>query len=73
MKVTVNELKELILETVQEILEEKKNLKGKQEKLDVNKDGKLDKKDFAELGRRSKVVAKAAKGEKDKKTKKEED
>ena len=63
MKVTISELKELILEAVQEVLEEKKNLKGKQKKLDVDHDGELTSHDFKILGHRSK--GKAAKEEKD--------
>jgi hypothetical protein len=46
----------IILETVQELLEEKKKLKGKQKKLDVAPPfGKLDKHDFKRLGARSKA------------------
>ena len=65
MKVTLNELKELILETVQEVLEEKKKLKGKQKKLDVDHDGELTSHDFKILGYRSKGKAAKAKKEKE--------
>ena len=60
MRITVKQLKQLIREAVEEAMEEKE-LVGDQDELDVNKDGKLDKKDFKELGRRSKVVARAKK------------
>ena len=64
MTLTLNDLKELILETVQEVLEEKKKLKGKQKKLDVDHDGELTGHDFKILSHRSK--GKAAKAKKDK-------
>ena len=63
MTLTLNDLKELILETVQEVLEEKKKLKGKQKKLDVDHDGELTGHDFKILSYRSK--GKAAKAKKD--------
>jgi len=64
MTLTINELKKLILEAVQEVLEEKKELKGKQKKLDVDHDGELTGHDFKILSHRSK--GKAAKAKKDK-------
>lgn len=64
MTLTLNDLKELILETVQEVLEEKKKLKGKQKKLDVDHDGELTGHDFKILSHRSK--GRAAKAKKDK-------
>ncbi len=58
MTLTINELKKLILEAVQEVLEEKKKLKGKQKKLDVDHDGELTGHDFNILSHRSKGKAK---------------
>jgi len=64
MNVTVEELKELILEAVKEVMKGKK-LKGKQKKLDVDHDGKLTSHDFKILGHRSKGKAAKAKKEED--------
>ncbi len=58
MTLTINELKKLNLEAVQEVLEEKKKLKGKQKKLDVDHDGELTGHVFKILSHRSKGKAK---------------
>jgi transcriptional regulator len=58
MRITVKQLKQLIREAVEEVIEEKEELKGDQDELDVNYDGELTGDDFEILGARSKAKAK---------------
>jgi len=58
MTLTLNDLKALILETVKDVMEEKEELKGKQNRLDVDHDGELTGHDFKILSYRSKGKAK---------------
>ena len=56
MRITVKQLKQLIREAVEEVMEEKDELKGDQDELDVAPPfGKLDKHDFKRLRARSKA------------------
>lgn len=62
MHITIEQLKELIKESVQEILQEKKVGKGSSEKMRklaavAHPEDELDAEDFKELGRRSKAKA----------------
>jgi len=58
MRISVEQLKELIREAVEEVMEEKE-LKGDQEEIDVAPPfGKLTGADFKKLGRHSKAKAK---------------
>ena len=71
MRISVEQLKELIREAVEEVMEEKetkeKELKGKQHKLDVAPPfGKIDKNDLAKL-RSMKKNKSSKKEDKDKK------
>ena len=73
MRITVEELRELIKESVEEILQEKKITKNSSEKMRklaavAHPEDELDAEDFKELGRRSKAKAKSkVKAEKKKK------
>jgi len=59
MRITVKQLKQLIREAVEEVMEEKDELKGDQDELDVAPPfGKLTGDDFEKLGRRSKAKSK---------------
>jgi hypothetical protein len=56
MRITVKQLKQLIREAVEEVMEEKEELKGDQDELDVAPPfGKLTGDDFKKLGARGKA------------------
>jgi hypothetical protein len=64
MRITVEQLKELIKESIEEMLQEKKVNKGSSEKMRklaavAHPEDELDAEDFKELGRRSKAKAKS--------------
>lgn len=66
MRITVKQLKQLIREAVEEVMEEKDELKGDQDELDVAPPfGKLTGDDFKKLGRRSKAKSKKSLSEQD--------